>query len=129
MDIGFQRVVIVTPHISFYQMIRAYLYLINLNYTGKSLYHHLTKEQYKQILEYCAKNGVNYFTFNVKNTVCDDCGYISKHTLTKCPKCGSTHILYASRPIGYLTLIKTWSKDRQIEESQRIYSNELGNIG
>ena len=90
---------------------------------------HLTKEQYKQILEYCAKNGVNYFTFNVKNTVCDDCGYISKHTLTKCPKCGSTHILYASRPIGYLTLIKTWSKDRQIEESQRIYSNELGNIG
>lgn len=90
---------------------------------------HLTKEQYKQILEYCAKNGVNYFTFNVKNTVCDDCGYISKHTLTKCPKCGSTHILYASRPIGYLTLIKTWSKDRQIEESKRVYSNELGNIG
>jgi len=82
----------------------------------------LSKEQYRNLLKVAAKNGCNYFTFNVKNSLCNDCGYISKHTVTKCPKCGSENIDWLTRVIGYMTRIKTWSEARQIEEGMRSYT-------
>lgn len=87
-----------------------------------NLKEHLSKEQYRQLMKVAAKLGTNYFTFNVKNTVCNDCGYISKDTLDKCPKCGSTNLDYLTRIIGYLKRIKDFSEPRQVEAENRFYS-------
>ena len=83
---------------------------------------HLSKEQYMFLLKYAAKRGTGLFTFNIPNTVCRDCGHISKHYLKKCPKCGSENLDYASRVIGYLTLISAWSMKRQEEAKRRYYA-------
>lgn len=83
---------------------------------------HLTKDQYRQLMKVAAKEGTNYFTFNVKNSVCNDCGYISKDTIDVCPKCGSKNIDYLTRVIGYLKRISSFSKCRQIEAAKRYYS-------
>ena len=82
---------------------------------------HLSKEQYRQIMKVAAKYGCNYFTFNVKNTVCNNCGYISKNTLDVCPHCGSKNLDYMTRVIGYLKRISSFSEPRQIEASSRFY--------
>ena len=87
-----------------------------------NLKEHLSKEQYRQLMKIAAKLGTNYFTFNVRNTVCNDCGYISKDTLDKCPKCGSTNLDYLTRIIGYLKRIKDFSEPRQVEAEHRYYS-------
>ena len=84
---------------------------------------HLTKEQYLKLLDFARENGTQYFTFNIPNSECDDCHFITKHPLTKCPKCGSEHITQYSRVIGYLTATKTWGSDRQIEGANRTYSD------
>ena len=87
-----------------------------------NLKEHLSKEQYRQLMKIAAANGTNYFTFNVRNTVCNDCGHISKDTLDKCPKCGSTNLDYLTRIIGYLKRVKDFSEPRQIEAEKRYYS-------
>ena len=97
---------------------------------GGSAYHcnlqeHLSKGQYRQIMKVAAKYGCNYFTFNVKNTVCNDCGYISKHTLDVCPHCGSHNLDYLTRVIGYLKRISSFSEPRQIEANKRFYSGKM----
>ena len=84
---------------------------------------HLSVEQYKKILNYAAKVGCKYFTFNVPNCECKDCGYIAKQPFSECPKCGSKKVSLYDRIIGYLTEIKNWSKGRQIEQKKRVYSN------
>ena len=86
-----------------------------------NLQEHLSKEQYRQFMKIAAKNGCNYFTFNVKNTVCNDCGYISKHTLDICPHCGSKNLDYLTRVIGYLKRISSFAEPRQIEAEHRYY--------
>lgn len=88
-----------------------------------NLDHHLDKEQYKKILKFAADNGCQYFTFNVPNSECQDCGFITKVPITKCPRCGSTHIDYYDRVIGYMTKIKNWSEGRQIEQKTRVYQS------
>lgn len=87
-----------------------------------NLEEHLSKAQYEQLLNYAIKTGCNYFTFNVPNTICNDCGHISKNRLNKCPKCGSENLDYATRVIGYLTRVSKWSADRQAEQSKRFYA-------
>lgn len=86
-----------------------------------NLQEHLTKEQYRYLLEVAIKTGCSYFTFNVKNTVCNKCGYISKHTLEVCSKCGSKDLDYLTRIIGYLKRISSFSEARQKEENRRSY--------
>ena len=54
--------------------------------TGGSALHlnleeHLSKTQYRQLLRVAAREGCNYFTFNIPNTVCNDCGCIDKRYL------------------------------------------------
>lgn len=61
---------------------------------------HLSAEQYNKLLHFAAEVGCQYFTFNIPNSECDDCGYICKQTITKCPKCGSTNISLWDRIIG-----------------------------
>lgn len=86
---------------------------------------HLSKEQYLKIIKYAAEVGCKYFTFNVPNSECDDCGYITKVPIKECPKCDSKNISYYDRVIGYLTKIKNWSKGRQIEQKTRVYSKNI----
>ena len=83
---------------------------------------HLSKKQYAFLLNYAIKQKTPYFTFNIPNTICNSCGYISKNKLHKCPKCGSENLDYASRVIGYLTRISKWSAERQEEAKRRYYA-------
>ncbi|MFA6859546.1 MAG: anaerobic ribonucleoside-triphosphate reductase, partial [Bacteroidales bacterium] len=84
---------------------------------------HLTKDQYRQLMNVAAHYGTNYFTFNCRNTVCNDCGYLSKDTLEVCPKCGSKNLDYLTRVIGYLKRISSFSEMRQEEAVKRFYDN------
>lgn len=61
---------------------------------------HMTKEQYRKLMDIAIKTGCSYWTVNVPNTICNDCGHITKHNLKACPKCGSTNVDYATRVIG-----------------------------
>ena len=87
----------------------------------ENLSEHLSQAQYRQLMKIAAGAGCNYFTFNVRNTVCNDCGYISKHTLDVCPKCGSKNLDYLTRVIGYLKRISSFAEPRQIEANTRVY--------
>ena len=86
---------------------------------------HLTKEQYALLLRTAIRTGCNYLTFNVPNTLCRSCGYISKHRLDKCPKCGSADLDYATRVIGYLKLVSRFAEARQEEEGRRHYAKGM----
>lgn len=83
---------------------------------------HLSKKQYLKLLEFAVKEGTNYFTFNIPNSKCEDCGYITKHPITECPKCHSHNITWYTRVIGYLRPIKAFGIDRFIEAGKRVYS-------
>ena len=98
--------------------------------TGGSALHcnleeHLTQQQYMQLLEVAAKEGCNYFTFNIPNTICNDCGYIDKRYLKECPKCHSKNVDYMTRIIGYLKRVSNFSAPRQEEAARRYYAKEL----
>jgi anaerobic ribonucleoside-triphosphate reductase len=85
---------------------------------------HLSFAQYRELLKVASKYGCSYFTFNCKNTVCNDCGYISKDTLDKCPKCESENLDYLTRIIGYLKRVSSFAEARQTEEKMRYYNND-----
>lgn len=88
-----------------------------------NLEEHLSQEQYKKIMLNAVRTGCGYLTFNIPNTVCNDCGYISKHKFDKCPRCGSENVDWATRVIGYLKRVSKFSEQRQIEASKRYYIN------
>lgn len=95
--------------------------------TGGSALHmnleeHLSKAQYRQLLRIAAKEGCNYFTFNIPNTICNDCGHIDKRYLKKCPHCGSENVDYMTRIIGYLKRVSNFSQARQQEAKRRFYA-------
>lgn len=83
---------------------------------------HLSKEQYLKLIDFAIQEGTNYFTFNIPNSKCEDCGFITKHPITECPKCGSKNITQYTRVIGYLRPIKAFGSDRQIEAAKRVYA-------
>lgn len=85
---------------------------------------HLTKAQYRMLLDVAAKEGCSYFTFNIPNTICNDCGHISKHYHRTCYKCGSAKIDWITRIIGYAKRISAWSEARQEEGKNRYYHEE-----
>ena len=95
--------------------------------TGGSALHlnldeHLSKEQYKQLLRVATQEGCNYFTFNIPNTVCNDCHHIDKRNLKECPKCKSQNIDYLTRIIGYMKRVSNFSQSRQTEAAKRHYA-------
>ena len=101
--------------------------------TGGSALHmnleeHLSKKQYQQLLKVAAKEGCNYFTFNIPNTICNNCGAIDKRYLHECPNCHSTNVDYMTRIIGYLKRVSNFSAARQKEAARRYYAgpNKLG---
>ena len=80
-----------------------------------------SKESYRKLLNVAGKVGCNYWTTNVKITICNDCGHIDKRTYYRCPICGSKNIDHATRVIGYLKRVSAFSKARQQEEKLRFY--------
>ena len=97
--------------------------------TGGSALHmnldeHLSKEQYAHLLKVAAKEGCNYFTFNIPNTVCNECGHIDKRYLKECPHCHSKNVDYMTRIIGYLKRVSNFSQARQEEAARRYYASE-----
>ena len=95
--------------------------------TGGSALHmnleeHLSKEQYRHLLRVAAAEGCNYFTFNIPNTVCNDCGHIDKRYLKECPRCHSTNLDYLTRVIGYMKRVSNFSAARQQEAARRYYA-------
>ena len=65
-----------------------------------NLSEHLSAKQYSKLLKFAAETGCSYFTFNIPNCECDDCGFIAKQPFTKCPKCNSDKITLYDRVIG-----------------------------
>lgn len=100
--------------------------------TGGSALHcnleeHLSEAQYRNLLRVAAQEGCNYFTFNIPNTVCNDCGHIDKRYLKECPVCHSKNLDYLTRIIGYLKRISNFSEARQKEAAKRYYANMQDN--
>ncbi len=94
--------------------------------TGGSALHlnleeHLSKAQYRNLLKVAAEEGCNYFTFNIPNTICNDCGHIDKRYLHECPVCHSKNVDYMTRIIGYLKRVSNFSEARQQEAARRYY--------
>nr|DAP34426.1 MAG TPA: anaerobic ribonucleoside triphosphate reductase [Caudoviricetes sp.] len=86
-----------------------------------NLSEHLSKEQYRNLLKVASREGTNYFTYNVPNTICNECGHIDKRYLKECPHCGSKNVDYATRVIGYLKRVSNFSEARQKEANKRYY--------
>ena len=96
--------------------------------TGGSALHmnldeHLSAAQYRQLLRVAAHEGCNYFTYNIPNTLCNDCGTIDKRYLKECPHCHSRNVDYLTRIIGYLKRVSNFSLDRQKEAARRHYAH------
>ena len=96
--------------------------------TGGSALHmnleeHLSQEQYRQLLRVAAQEGCNYFTFNIPNMVCNDCGHIDKRYLKACPECQSKNVDYLTRVIGYMKRVSNFSQSRQVEAAKRYYGH------
>lgn len=94
--------------------------------TGGSALHlnleeHLSQAQYRQLLRTAAVEGCNYLTFNIPNTLCNECGCIDKRYLKACPQCGSENIDYLTRIIGYMKRVSNFSAPRQKEAAARYY--------
>ena len=97
--------------------------------TGGSALHmnleeHLSEPQYRQLLRVAAQEGCNYFTFNIPNTVCNDCGHIDKRYMHECPHCHSKNVDYLTRIIGYMKRVSNFSVPRQEEAHRRFYAGE-----
>ena len=90
-----------------------------------NLEEHLSKEQYLKLIDFAVQEGTNYFTFNIPNSKCEDCGHIVKAPIDTCPKCGSKDITWYTRVIGYLRPVSAFSRDRQIEAAKRTYSKNV----
>lgn len=89
-----------------------------------NLENYLNPEGYRALINLAAKTGTNYFCTNTRVTSCRSCGHIDKKTLTSCPKCGSWDVDWATRIIGYLKCIKSFSSARQKEEGLRFYHDK-----
>lgn len=93
-----------------------------------NLSEHLSYEQNWKLLNFAAEQGCQYYTYNIPNCKCTDCGYITKHPIKVCPKCGSTHINWYDRIIGYLTCTKNWSDGRRNENRHYYGDNGFDRI-
>lgn len=119
------------PTYNVLEKIRAHGSAFISNLDGGSAAHigldaHLSKQQYRLMMNYCAECGCSYITWNIPNTICNDCDDIDKRYLKECPKCGSKNVDYATRIIGYLKRISNFSEARQKEAAKRFYAHGIG---
>lgn len=86
-----------------------------------NLEEYLTEPQALRLLDQAARVGCNYFCTNIRVTVCNDCQKVTKRTQWECSFCGSEDIDHATRVIGYLKKVTSFSSARQAEHSRRHY--------
>ncbi len=79
------------------------------------------KEGFIKLIHATAAAGCNYFCFNIKITICNECAHIDKRTLYKCSECESENVDHATRVIGYLKRVSNFSSGRQKEHGLRHY--------
>ena len=84
-----------------------------------------SKGTWLKIIQKAIDTGSSYWTFNVKSTYCNSCGYIDMNTRQACSKCGSIDVDYLTRVIGYLKKIKSFSAARQKEAGLRFYHKSI----
>lgn len=84
----------------------------------------LTSDGFLNLIHAAARSGCNYWCVNVKITICNCCQHIDKRTLRQCPKCGSEYVDHATRVIGYLKRISSFSPSRQKEAAKRHYHSK-----
>ena len=86
-----------------------------------NLSEHLSIKQYHKLIDFAIANGTSYFTFNIPNTECKDCGFITKVPIEECPNCKSKNVRHWTRTIGYLRPIECFDKHRKEEAKTRVY--------
>ena len=82
------------------------------------------KEGFIKLIYATAKAGCNYFCFNIRITICNDCNHIDKSTVFKCNQCESSDVDHATRVIGYLKRVSNFSSGRQKEHRLRHYHRD-----
>jgi ribonucleoside-triphosphate reductase (formate) len=82
------------------------------------------KEGFIKLIHATATAGCNYFCFNIRITICNDCENIDKHTSYNCSKCNSKNVDHATRVIGYLKRVSSFSSGRQREHQLRYYHSK-----
>lgn len=86
------------------------------------------KDGFVNLIHATAKAGCNYFCFNIKITICNECEHIDKQTTYSCNKCNSKNVDHGTRVIGYLKRVSSFSSGRQKEHQLRHYHiNQQGN--
>lgn len=88
-----------------------------------NLEEHLSKEQYLKLMDFAAKNGTSYWTYNIPNSECTnpECHYIVKNPIDKCPKCGSPMRIW-TRVVGFLRPIDGYDQGRYWDAINRFYA-------
>lgn len=82
-----------------------------------------TEEEAWDMLNYVASNGVIYFAFTTKISVCEDKhAFIGRNT---CPKCGKPIADTYSRVVGFYTPVSSYQKIRKKEFNNRKWYNVL----
>jgi len=79
------------------------------------------KDGFIKLIHATAKAGCNYFCFNIRITIRNECSHIDKRTLYECSKCESQNVDHATRVIGYLKRVSNYSSGRQKEHRLRHY--------
>lgn len=82
-----------------------------------------TEEEAWDMLNYVASNGVIYFAFTTKISVCED-----KHAfigVNTCPRCGKPIADTYSRVVGFYTPVSSYQKIRKKEFNNRKWYNVL----
>lgn len=74
------------------------------------------EEQAWDLLNYIASQGVIYFAYNKKISVCENEHAFFGET---CPKCGKSKADTYCRVVGFLTPVSSWSKERKKEFDHR----------
>lgn len=74
------------------------------------------EEQAWDLLNYIASQGVIYFAYNKKISVCENEHAFFGET---CPKCGNPKADTYCRVVGFLTPVSSWSKERKKEFDHR----------
>jgi len=82
------------------------------------------KDGFIKLIHATATAGCNYFCFNIRITICNDCENIDKHTSYSCSKCNSKNVDHATRVIGYLKRVSSFSSGRQREHQLRYYHSK-----
>lgn len=87
-----------------------------------NLEEHLSKEQYLKLMDFAAEKGTSYFTYNIPNSECtnEECHYITKHAMDKCPKCGAPMETW-TRVVGFLRPVSKYDEGRQWDAAKRVY--------